>query len=66
MKKLSPREIEIIIFLSQGLSGKEIAKSLGIADITVKRHAFSIKGKLQAKNIPHAITKAISEGIILI
>ena len=45
--KLTPREIEIIQQISQGLTNKEIALSLSISENTVKAHVTNILRKLQ-------------------
>jgi len=43
---LSPREQEILHFIARGASNKEIARSLGIAETTVKIHVQHILRKL--------------------
>lgn len=44
---LTPREGEIASMLEQGLSNKQIARTLGIRVPTVKNHVHAILGKLQ-------------------
>ena len=48
--KLSPRECEVALLLSRGLSNNEIALELGIGCGTVKVHVHAILAKLGAKN----------------
>jgi two-component system nitrate/nitrite response regulator NarL len=48
--RLTQREAEILQLLSTGLSNKEIAGQLGIADNTVKNHVHHILEKLKVKN----------------
>lgn len=44
---LSPREREIVQWMRTGMSNKEIARELGISDMTVKTHAHNIFNKLE-------------------
>jgi DNA-binding NarL/FixJ family response regulator len=44
---LTPREQEVLTFVTEGLSNKQIAIRLGIRDATVKNHVHSILGKLR-------------------
>jgi len=61
---LTPREIEVLELLSEGLSNKAIAARLGISDQTVKFHVASICGKLGAANRTDAVRRAIRRGLI--
>src|SRR5713101_9606381 len=47
---LTPREIEVLELLAEGLPNKAIADRLRISDQTVKFHVSSISGKLGAAN----------------
>jgi DNA-binding NarL/FixJ family response regulator len=47
---LTRREREIVILVEQGLSNKEIARSLRIGNATVKNHVHSILSKLQVRS----------------
>lgn len=55
---LSPRESEIITFIAEGLSAKEIATRLGISDGTVKSHRKKIHEKLGVSTRSQAISRA--------
>jgi two-component system, NarL family, nitrate/nitrite response regulator NarL len=44
---LTQREREIVLLISEGMSNKLIARSLGIQNATVKNHIHSILGKLR-------------------
>ncbi len=48
--KLSPKEMEIANLIRQGLSGKDIAKSLSMSFKTVETHRFNIRKKLGLLN----------------
>lgn len=47
---LSPREIDVLSLLAQGLSVPEVAERLFIAPTTAQVHSHNIKEKIQAKN----------------
>ena len=50
LNRLSPREVEILGLLARGQSNKEIARELGLQEITVKVHLSSIYRKLDVRN----------------
>ena len=61
---LTPREIEVLELLAEGLPNKAIAERLGISDQTVKFHVASISGKLGATNRTDAVRRAVRRGLI--
>ena len=61
---LTPREVDVIELLAQGLPNKAIADRLGISDQTVKFHVASIYGKLGAVNRTDAVRRAARHGLI--
>jgi DNA-binding NarL/FixJ family response regulator len=61
---LTPREVEVVELLAEGLSNKAIAARLGISDQTVKFHVASICGKLGAANRTGAVRRAVRRGLI--
>jgi DNA-binding NarL/FixJ family response regulator len=63
-ERLTPREIEVVELLAEGLSNKAIAARLGISDQTVKFHVASISGKLGAANRTDAVRRAVRRGLI--
>jgi NarL family two-component system response regulator YdfI len=63
---LSPREIEILRMIAEGLGNKEIASKLSISDHTVKFHISSIFAKLGAANRAEAVTLGIRQGLIMV
>jgi len=61
---LTPREVEVLELLAEGLPNKAIAERLGISDQTVKFHVSSISGKLGAANRTDAVRRAVRRGLI--
>ena len=61
---LTPREIEVLELLAEGLPNKAIAARLRISDQTVKFHASSISAKLGATNRTDAVRRAVRRGLI--
>jgi len=59
---LSPREMEILQFVTRGLSNKEIAYSLGISHQTVKNHMTAILHKLDVEDRTQAAVYALRHG----
>jgi DNA-binding NarL/FixJ family response regulator len=55
---LTPREVEVLALIAQGLPNKEIAERLIITERTVKFHASAILGKLGATNRTEAVALA--------
>jgi DNA-binding CsgD family transcriptional regulator len=63
---LTPREIEVLNMLAEGLANKTIAWRLGISEHTVKFHLSSIFTKLNASSRTEAVTLAIRQGLIMV
>jgi DNA-binding NarL/FixJ family response regulator len=61
---LTPREMQVLGLLAEGLPNKAIADELGISDQTVKFHVASISGKLGAANRTDAVRRAVRRGLI--
>jgi len=61
---LTPREIQVLELLAEGLPNKAIAGRLRISDQTVKFHVSSISGKLGAANRTDAVRRAVRRGLI--
>jgi len=59
---LSTREMEILQFVTQGKSNKEIAQILGISHQTVKNHMTSILKKLDVRDRTQAAVYALRRG----
>jgi len=61
---LTPREIEVLETVAEGLSNKQIAGRLNISDHTAKFHVNSILGKLNAATRAEAVTKGLRRGLL--
>lgn len=62
--QLSPRELEVLTLIAQGLSDKEISVILKIQVNTTKNHVKSILKKLNAGNRRKAVVIARERGIL--
>jgi DNA-binding NarL/FixJ family response regulator len=65
-EELTPREVEVLRAMAEGLANKEIAPRLGISENTVKFHVASVLGKLGAASRTEAVMMGIRHGIVLI
>ena len=59
---LSPREMQILQYVTRGLSNKEIAFALGISHQTVKNHMTAILHKLDVEDRTQAAVYALRHG----
>jgi DNA-binding NarL/FixJ family response regulator len=59
---LSPREMEILQYVTRGMSNKEIAARLGISHQTVKNHMTAILHKLDVEDRTQAAVYALRHG----
>jgi RNA polymerase sigma factor (sigma-70 family) len=50
-EQLSPREREVMLLATKGLTNKEIARQLGISSRTVENHRAHVMEKMRARNI---------------
>jgi FixJ family two-component response regulator len=50
-ESLSPREREVMAFVTAGLMNKQIAAKLGVAEITVKLHRGRLMQKMNARSV---------------
>ena len=63
---LTPRELEILQSVANGLSTKQIAEILSISSRTVETHRINIMKKLKANNTAEMIRKALETKLILV
>jgi DNA-binding NarL/FixJ family response regulator len=62
VESLTPREGEVLKFVAEGKTNKEIAAALSITERTVKFHVGAIMGKLGATNRTEAVRLATQRG----
>lgn len=66
LETLTPRELEVLQLLAEGLVNKDIARRLRISDNTVKFHVNAVLGKLGARTRTEAVTRAARLGLIIL
>lgn len=62
--RLTPRENDVLICLCRGQSNKDIARNLGLQDVTVKLHVRSICRKLDVTNRTQAVLRSFELGLV--
>jgi DNA-binding NarL/FixJ family response regulator len=63
-RALTPRELEILEMLAEGLSNQTIGRRLHISTHTVKFHVAAILSKLEAGSRTEAVTHGVRRGLI--
>jgi DNA-binding NarL/FixJ family response regulator len=63
---LTPRELEVLGMMAEGLGNKEIAWRLSLSEHTVKFHVSTIFAKLNAASRTEAVILGIRQGLILL
>jgi two-component system nitrate/nitrite response regulator NarL len=66
VEELTPRELEVLQLLAEGLSNKAIAMRLEISEHTVKFHVNAILGKLGAQSRTEAVVRATRLGLLIL
>ncbi|HEX7940627.1 MAG TPA: response regulator transcription factor [Gemmatimonadaceae bacterium] len=61
---LTPREVQVVELISQGMRNKEIAAALGISFETAQVHVKNILAKLKVQDRTAAVSVAVRRGII--
>jgi DNA-binding CsgD family transcriptional regulator len=61
---LTPRELEVLALLAEGMSNKAIARRLGISVHTAKFHVGAVMDKLDAVGRTDAVAHAVRRGVI--
>jgi DNA-binding NarL/FixJ family response regulator len=63
---LTPREMEILAQVGQGMSNKAIARRLGISAHTVKYHLEAVFTKLGVRSRAEAVTRGLRHGLLVV
>jgi len=61
---LTPREMEVLELLREGLTYAEIGHRLGITQRTVRAHVMAVKEKLSAANNAQAVARGFERGLL--
>ncbi len=62
--ELTPRELEVLRLIAQGLKNREISAKLVISEKTVGNHSSNIFTKLQVNDRSQAIVRALRGGLV--
>jgi two-component system NarL family response regulator len=63
-RRLTPRELEVLRLIARGLSNKDIATELVIAENTVRNHVRNILEKLEVRSRVEAAMYAVREKLV--
>ena len=61
---LSPRELEVLRLVAEGMSNQEIATSLVLSEHTVHRHVANVLGKLGVSSRAAAVAQAARHDLL--
>ena len=61
--QLTSREMDVLKRIAQGMANKEIARDLGLQEVTVKLHVKTLYRKIGARNRTHAALLAQEKGL---
>lgn len=62
--QLTPRQLTVLQLLHKGLSSKQIAHELEIAEGTAKNHTLALLRALSATNRAHAVARGLELGLV--
>lgn len=62
--ELTVRQAEVLEFVAQGFTNREIGARLGVIEQTVKNHMTEVLLRLEARSRAHAVAVAKDMGLI--
>lgn len=65
LRRLSPRERQVLALIAAGAPNKQVASGLGISEKTVEAHRSNIMAKMQASSFADLVTKVVSSGAMV-
>jgi DNA-binding NarL/FixJ family response regulator len=64
IEDLTPREMDVLRLMAQGLGNRDIAERLDVNERTIKSHVSTILSKFGVTNRTEAVTYALHRGLI--
>jgi DNA-binding CsgD family transcriptional regulator len=63
LRRITPRELEVLALIAEGHSSREIARMLWITEETVRTHVRRLLDRLGARTRAHAVSIAYLDGL---
>ena len=64
LENLTPRELEVLVHLADGLTLKQCAERMNLSESTADNHKSRLMGKLEVHNVVELIKLASREGLV--